>query len=421
MESKVENRRVLKGDRYIWGIYFCLCVISLVEIYSATSSLTFKLRDYFSPTLRHTFILFAGTIGVIIMHNFHYRYYNKLIPAILVPLSVGLLVYTMFFGETINGAQRVITILGFPLQPSELGKMGVVMAVAYILAKNQTGKGVKPNTFKWAMTVIVPVCLLILPENLSTAVLLGGVCFCMMLIGRVELKKLFGLVGILAAFGAVFLLVAPHLPTDNKVFDRFHTWANRVSNFTDDDELPAYLQKTVDNNYQVHHARMAVANGGVFGVFPGNSRERDFLPQAYSDFIYAIIIEETGLIGGIAVILLYLALLIRAGMIAYKCKRAVPAFLIMGIAMMIVFQAMLHMAVAVGLGPVTGQPLPLISRGGTNTLITCAYFGIMLSVSRFGVAERPSGDTFDEEAAAEIKAYEATHEEAKNPLSSLPK
>lgn len=421
METKTEHRRILKGDRYIWGIYFCLCVISLVEIYSATSSLTFKLQDYFTPTLRHTFILFAGTIGVIIMHNFHYRFYNKLIPAVLVPLSIGLLLYTMLFGETINGAQRVISILGFPLQPSELGKMGVVMAVAYILAHNQTDRGVKPNTFKWIMLVIVPVCLLILPENLSTAVLLGGVCFCMMLIGRVEFKKLSSLVGLLVAFFVAFLLIAPHLPTDNKVFDRFHTWANRISNFSAGDERPAYLEKTVDANYQVHHARMAVANGGVFGVFPGNSRERDFLPQAYSDFIYAIIIEETGLIGGVAVILLYLALLIRAGMIAFKCKRAVPSFLIMGIAMIIVFQAMLHMAVAVGLGPVTGQPLPLVSRGGTNTLITCAYFGIMLSISRFGVAERPGGDAFDEEAAQAIKEYEATHEEAKNPLSSLPK
>ena len=195
------------------------------------------------------------------------------------------------------------------------------------------------------------------------------------------------MVGIIILVGGLIYLIVPHLPKEWTLFDRVTTWENRVDQFLHGSEIPEYEVKTVDGNYQVHHARMAIANGGVFGKFWGNSRERDFLPQAYSDFIYAIIIEEMGYIGGIFVMFLYISLLIRAGMIAKKCTRAFPAFLILGIALMIVFQAIINMAVAVGLIPVTGQPLPLISRGGTSTIITCLYFGIMLSISRYATIE----------------------------------
>lgn len=378
-------RKMLKGDRYIWGIYFILCLVSLVEIYSATSTLTFKLQDYFAPTIRHAMFLLVGTVIVLVIHNLHYRYF-KAIPVFLLPLSALLLVYTLVFGEVVNGAQRWISIMGVPLQPSELAKLGVVTAIAYILSKKQEPAGVAKDTFKMILYVVVPACALIFPENFSTAFLLGAVSFCMMLIGRVELKKLFGMIGLMVTIVVLVFVVVPHLPSGVQGLDRAQTWINRITEFSGD-EVPEYMQKTDDKNYQVHHARMALANGGVVGKFPGNSRERDFLPQAYSDFIYAIIIEEMGFTGGIFILFLYLSLLIRAGMIAKKCSRTFPAFLIMGIAMMIVFQAIINMAVAVGLMPVTGQPLPLISRGGTSTLITCVYFGMILSISQYAVKE----------------------------------
>ena len=379
-------KSILKGDKYIWGVYLMLCMISIVEMYSATSTLTFKIQDYLAPTIRHTLILFCGTIGVIIIHNFHYKWF-KLIPVVLLPLSFILLVYAMFFGEEVNGAQRWLTICGIPLQPSELAKMAVVITVSFILAKKQVPGGVQPDTFKTILIIVSIFCMLILPENFSTSALLGLVCFCLMLIGRVELIKLFKLVAVLAGFVIVLFSISPYIPENTPVLDRIPTWRARILNFSHGNDVPEYAVKTNDKNYQVHHARMAIANGGAIGTFPGNSRERDFLPQAYSDFIYAIIIEEMGVVGGVVVMALYLSLLIRAGMIAKKCTRAFPAFLIMGIAMMIVFQAIVNMSVASGLIPVTGQPLPLISRGGTSTIITCAYFGIMLSISRYATQD----------------------------------
>lgn len=378
-------KSILKGDKYIWGVYIILCLISVIEIYSASSTLTFKIQDYFAPTIRHALILFCGTVGVIIIHNIHYKYF-KAIPAIMLPLAAILLVYTMLFGQSVNDTQRWIEVMGISLQPSEFAKLGVIAAIAFILSKKQQPKGVTPDTFKMIMYILIPFCALIFPENFSTAFLLAAVSFCMMLIGRVELRKLFGTVMLLVAFVAVIFVAAPHMPKENKVFDRLQTWVNRVSNFKGEG-VPEYQMKTEDKNYQVHHARMAIANGGIIGKFPGNSRERDFLPQAYSDFIYAIIIEEMGFVGAIFIMFLYVSLLIRAGMIAKKCTRAFPAFLIMGIALMIVFQAIINMAVAVGLMPVTGQPLPLVSRGGTSTIITCIYFGIMLSISRYATQE----------------------------------
>lgn len=384
MEEKKES--MLKGDKYIWGIYFILCFISIIEIYSATSTLTFKAQDYFAPTIRHTIFLLLGTTLVVAIHNVPIKYF-KLIPIILIPVSALLLIYTMFFGKTINGAQRVIQLFGFTVQPSELAKLGVITAIAFILARSQRPDGISKDAFKNILWVVAPACLLILPENFSTAFLLGAACFCMMIIGRVELKKLAALVGILVAFVAVVFIVVPRLPDGIPGLDRAQTWVNRIAHFSGDDGIPAYEEPTVDENYQVHHARMAVANGGVVGLFPGNSVERDFLPQAFSDFIYAIIIEEMGYIGGIMVMLLYLWLVVRAGIIANRCTRGAPAFLIMGCTLIVAFQAIMHMAVSVGLMPVTGQPLPLISRGGTSTLITCIYFGIILSVSHYGIME----------------------------------
>ncbi|MCP9610746.1 FtsW/RodA/SpoVE family cell cycle protein [Coprobacter tertius] len=378
-------RSIPKGDKYIWGIYFVLCIISIVEMYSASSTLTFKIQDYFAPTIRHALFLFCGTMGVLVMQNIHYKWF-KGIGLLLLVVAFFLLIYALAFGKELNDTQRWISLGGISLQPSEFAKLGMVIFTAFILANKQTSNGVEKNTFTIIFCVLGVFFMLIFPENFSTAVLLAAVVYCMMLIGRIELKKWFGSIAIIVLVGLSGLFISKYLPEDVGIFKRMQTWENRLINFNSGD-IPEYEIKTGDKNYQVHHARMAIANGGVFGKFIGNSRERDFLPQAYSDFIYAIIIEETGLVGGIVVMLLYLSLLIRAGMIAKKCTRAFPAFLILGIALMIVFQAMINMSVAVGLIPVTGQPLPLISRGGTSTIVTCFYFGIMLSISRYATLE----------------------------------
>ncbi|MEG1574104.1 MAG: FtsW/RodA/SpoVE family cell cycle protein [Bacteroidales bacterium] len=388
-----ETHKILKGDKYIWGAYFALCFISIIAMYSASGTLSFKGGDTFDPILRHTIYLILGTILVYLIHLIHYKYFRMLgFPLFVV--SCILLVYALFFGEKVNDASRWVSLMGIKMQPSELAKMGVVISVAFFLAKGQIEKGVAPQTFSKLLAVIGISCLLIFTENFSTALLLGIVSFCMMLIGGVQIKKLVALLLIALMFVGGILFAAHKLDKGEgnetaitKIIHRANTWNDRLAGFSGKDGLPEYMEKTNDDNYQEHHARMAIAHSRGIGIGPGNSRERDFLPQAYSDFIYAIIIEESGILGGLAVMVLYLSILFRALRNAKKCTRAFPAFLILGIAMLIVFQAIINMSVATGLIPVTGQPLPLISRGGTSIVITCCYFGMMLSISRFATTE----------------------------------
>lgn len=261
--------------------------------------------------------------------------------------------------------------------------MAVIIVTAFILSKGQDEEGANPKAFKRIMIITGVICLLIAPENLSTAALLFGVVFLMMFIGRVSAKRLLMLIGSLASVGIVavtFLLMTKN--SDIPFLHRFDTWRARIEKFTSDEVVPA-AKFDIDKDAQIAHARIAVATSNVIGKGPGNSVQRDFLSQAFSDFIFAIIIEELGLIGGVIVVFLYICLLIRVGRIAKKCDRTFPAFLIIGIALLLVSQAVFNMMVAVGLAPVTGQPLPLISKGGTSTLINCAYIGMILSVSRY--------------------------------------
>jgi cell division protein FtsW len=287
-------------------------------------------------------------------------------------------------GDRVNGAARWFSIMGVQFQPSELAKMAVIIAVSSILSKRQDDDGASPNAFKYIMIITCLVCGLIAPENLSTAALLFGVVFLMMIIGRVQVRKLFALVGLIAAFAIFGIITLKLIPSDTNIglLHRAKTWEHRITNFTSDEKVPA-AKFDIDKDAQKAHARIAVATSNVIGKGPGNSIQRDFLSQAFSDFIFSIIIEELGLAGGAIVIFLYLWLLMRAGKIARKCDRTFPAFLVMGIAIMLVAQALLNMMVAVGLFPITGQPLPLVSKGGTSTFINCAYIGMILSVSRY--------------------------------------
>ena len=380
-------KNIFKGDKVIWIIFLCLCLISIIEVFSAASTLTYKSGDHWGPITQHSIILMIGAIVVVLMHNIPYKWF-QVFPVFLYPISVVLLAFVTLMGvitgDRVNGAARWMSFMGLQFQPSELAKMAVIIAVSFILPKKQDDEGANPKAFKYIMILTGLVCMLIAPENLSTAMLLFGVVVLMMFIGRVAFKKLAMLLGGLAlagCLGVIFLLAIPK-DTDIPFLHRFDTWKSRITNFTEKEEVPA-AKFDIDKDAQIAHARIAIATSNVIGKAPGNSIQRDFLSQAFSDFIFAIIIEELGLVGGAFVVILYIWLLVRTGRIAQKCERTFPAFLVMGIALMLVSQAILNMMVAVGLFPVTGQPLPLISKGGTSTLINCAYIGMILSVSRY--------------------------------------
>lgn len=389
------GHKIFKGDKVIWSVFIILCIISLIEIFSATSTIVYRQQNQFGPILRHTMFLIGGVGIILLIHNIPYRFFSSLIFVLLG--AIVLLILTPFIGESVNNADRWISIMGFTIQPSEIAKISLMGTIAFLLSKqNGHNDGI---LFKWMIGLMIVVCGIIAVDNLSTAVLLFGVCYLLMFIGNVKITRLLKVAGVGIAIILLFVLLLNIIPeswTDSGPLNRLGTWQNRITHFGEAKEMTEEEYFTItDENYQVAHAKIAISNGGVFGVFPGNSTERDFLPQAYSDFIYAIIIEEMGLLGGMFVLLLYLVILIRGGIIARKTEKLFPKYLVMGSALMLSIQAFINMAVAVNLIPVTGQPLPLISRGGTSTLITCAYFGLILSADRFGISKKKEGDSVD--------------------------
>lgn len=386
------------GDRVIWVVFFFLCVISLVEVFSAASTLVFSSGNFWGPLLKQATFLAVGTVVVVIVHRIPCRMF-KALPIILWPVSLVLLAITLGTSDRSNDAARWFNLGLFTFQPSELAKGTVVITVALILSRMQGPDGADKRAFKWIMWVAGPVCLLILPENLSTAALLFGVVVLMMFIGRVSLIQIGKMVGVLALSGALFITIALAIPKDSalakaSVFHRVQTWESRLLEHGAHVENPDSFN--INDNAQIAHAHIAIASSNGIGKMPGNSVERDFLSQAYSDFIFAIIIEEMGIWGAVFVVMLYVVLLFRAGRISSRCERNFPPFLAMGLTLLMVAQAVLNMLVAVGLFPVTGQPLPLISRGGTSTLLNCAYIGMILSVSRYArQVKEPQHTNFD--------------------------
>lgn len=404
--AKIYN--IFKGDKVIWMIFFFLCMISIVEVYSASSELTYKSGSFSGPILKHVGMLIGGLVVMVVTLNIPCRFFKVLTPFLL-PFSFFTLIYVLVMGEATNGAQRWISILGIQFQPSEIAKGAVILAVAQILSFMQTEHGADKRAFKYIIIVCLFFIPLILLENLSTAALLSAVVFMMMIIGRIPanlLGKLIAIVviGLLLIVGMVMLLgkespeptqettayveastqeaAAEETGAFGKLFHRFGTWKSRFKNHFGKDDTVDPKTYDWDKDGQKGHANIAIASCGIIGKGPGNSVERDWLPQAFSDFIYAIIIEELGIIGGAVVLLLYIFLLFRVARIANNCERNFPAFLILGLALLLVTQAIFNMCVAVGVVPVTGQPLPLVSKGGTSTLINCAYMGVILSVSR---------------------------------------
>lgn len=391
------------GDRVVWAVYFLLCIISLVEVFSAASTLSYRSGSFWDPLIKQALFLTGGTIIVLFVHKIPCRLF-KAIPILLYPLAFILLLVTSITGDVTNGARRWYDFFGIPFQPSELGKGAVVIAVALILSRMQTEAGASKYAIRNILYCTLPICGLIFTENLSTACLLFGVVVLMMFIGRVSLIQIGKLLGVIVLLGMMGISLIIGIGSNSELSEvpglhRLGTWSSRIeSHFGEDNEAvkndPSLFD--IDADAQVAHANIAIASSGIVGKMPGNSVERDFLSQAFSDFIYAIIIEELGLIGAAFVAFLYIVLLFRAGRIASRCERSFPPLLAMGLTLLIVSQAVLNMMVAVGLFPVTGQPLPLISRGGTSTLINCIYIGMILSVSRYArQVSQPQHTQFD--------------------------
>lgn len=380
-------------------------MISIVEVYSASSSLSYKGGNYWSPILKHCGLLAVGVFMMVVVLNIKCKYF-KLATPIILPVSFILLIWLLVAGETTNGANRWISILGIQFQPSEIAKGALVLATAQTLSAMQTDKGADRKAFGFILVgsafLIIPIFL----ENFSTAALITLTLILMMFVGRVPLQqlgKLLGFFAIVGVFGLSMIMLIGEDKNEEKadkqilteqvkdsnaatgkrtgLFHRFDTWKARIDKFLNSEEVSPE-DYDLDKDAQVAHANIAIASSNIMGKGPGNSNERDFLSQAFSDFIYAIIIEEMGIIGSGVVAFLYIMLLFRAGRIASRCENAFPAFLSMGFGILLVTQALFNMLVAVGLAPVTGQPLPLVSKGGTSTIINCIYIGAILSVSR---------------------------------------
>jgi len=395
-------KRFFRGDAVLWFVFVGLCVISAMEMFSASSTLAYKASSYAAPVGKHIMFLAIGAIFAYLIHLLPYKFI-RIAAYLMLIFSVFALVLVLFKGKSENDATRWLVIAGFQFQPSELGKLSLIIIAADLIARIKFSKVKENFYFRILLIVSGIVCSLILFENFSTAVLLFFVILVMMFIGKVSTKKLVILVASLVLAAVFGYLTIKMIPEDKLpgFLDRAPTWVNRIDRFIMEEDNPEDKYVINDENLQVQHGRIAIARGGFFGVFPGNSVQRDFLPQAYSDFIYAIIVEEMGMIGGIFVILLYMVLLYRAGRIATMSKTVFPAILVIGLSLMIVLQAFVSMAVATSLGPVTGQPLPLISRGGTSILITCIYFGIMFGINRQLREEVKNGP--DKESYEEIE------------------
>ncbi len=415
MNKKIGN--LFKGDKVIWMVFFFLCMISIIEVFSASSNLTYKSQNYLGPIFYHCVMIIVGVVVAVVTLNIPCRYF-KLMTPFLMAVSALTLIWVLVGGESINGANRVISLLGFTFQPSEIAKGTMVLVTAQILSAMQRDVGADRKAFKYIMVLLLPTAFLIGIENLSTAALLFAVICIMMFIGRVPMSQLLKLGGGITVAVVAFLTLVLTLGNIEQqredesrltetvsadgdeeadkdaikgggVFHRFATWRNRILKHFNEEEVPPE-EYNIEENFQVGHANIAIASAGIIGKGPGNSTERDYLPQAFSDFIYAIIIEEMGIFGAAFVVLLYVVLLYRAARIASRCENNFPAFLILGLALLLVIQATFNMMVAVGLAPVTGQPLPLISKGGTSTIINCAYIGAMLSVSRSATMKKPA-------------------------------
>ena len=422
--------KLFKGDKGIWMIYFFLCMISLVEVYSASSRLTFDGGPHWNTVMNQAGCLLGGLLLILVFHRIPCKWF-MLLPVPLLLIAVGTLFYTAVLGggTEINDTHRWVRVMGFSIQPSEFGKVALITSTAVILAKTQTEKieiikgkprrivgafkGKRYMAFALIFSLMGLVCGLIFMDNVSTALMLAMVIVVMMFVGHVPRDLMLKGMAALTALGLVVVAISMVVPDEDlkevQVLKRVVTVKHRILRMVGDDTAaPDKAVKTeaqqmlADENSQKSYAFIAIANSNVIGRGPGNSVQRDFLQHAESDFIYAIIIEELGIGGAIFVAFLYLALLMRVAWIAQRCTTFFTAFLVLGLGMMITLQALVNMSVAVIPGFVTGQPLPFISKGGTSILLTSFYISMILSVSRYAqkkqkkavpVEALPNGET----------------------------
>ena len=379
-----------KGDKFIWGIVIILALISILVVYSATGSLAYKMNKGNNEIYLFKQLAFTG-IGLMViyfLHRINYTIFSR-IATILFFISIPLLLYTWLFGAKINEGSRWIKlpVINLTIQSSDVAKLALYMYISKMMSKKQEVIKNFKKGFIPVVTPVVIICALIMPANLSNALLTGATSLLLMFIGRISIKHI--LLTIAVAMVPVMLIVSVAIMTNNaknkegdkpvagklKSFGRFGTWVKRTQDFM--------YAKTNETPYQVQQAKIAIAGGGIFlGKGPGNSTQRNFLPQAYNDFIYSIIIEEYGLLGGAFIILIYLIFLFRCIKIFRRCPFAFGAFLALALSFTLVIQAVANMAVNVNLVPVTGVTLPLVSMGGSSFLFTCAAIGIILSVAR---------------------------------------
>ena len=402
------------GDPWIWGIYIMLIVISLVETYSAASREVVKMGVYM-PILKHILFLMIG--GGLLLATYRIPYTNKkyliFYTVGLTAISILLLIYVLFFGENYNNAQRSFRVVGISVQPFEIAKLAVVLCLSLVLSRTQKGNGVSNNGVIVCVLLIAVYGLLTYVNGMTNFLLLTSISLVMMVVGGITFKRIaillvaFGLVG-----GAIYMIKSSNDDKDEnlqksrsqteqvmqegetgdlvaeqaskkgkKKVDRSNVRKKRIENWLNNDSL--WTRPIIPNeNDQEMFAYMAQAHGGVTGVFFGNSRETSRLPLASSDYVFSIIVEDTGLIGGGIVLTLFLALLLHAAMIARRCRRTLPTLMVIGLASMITLQALFHIAINTGVFPVSGQPLPLISKGGSAIVVTSYAFALLLSISR---------------------------------------
>lgn len=426
----LEPAPVNPPDTHIWGVYGCLVVLSIIELYSA-SSFEIATQGLYSPLVRHVSMLLMGLVIILGLQRVHYKWFTTATTVVAV-LSVVAMVYVMFFGEYVNGARRAIDLGFMKLQPAEFIKLSAVLVPAMILGTSALKKdeGVRNRALIKTAAIVLLMGALLFTQGLTNTLIMMAVSVSMLMIGSLEWKKFFIVLAVygLAAVGAggIKMAMSNHAaqqPVEEVTLVDSHgrtyaipeaagagggessrlrdnTWQHRIMSFFGSGK-PKYEESINAGNLQEQRSYMAQAHGGLFGVFPGNSRETSRLPLAFSDYIYAIIVEDLGLIGGIAVMILYLWLLARAYVIAQRCNHLYPALLVSGCAVLITAQALCHMAIVTGAAPVSGQPLPLFSKGGTSILVTSIAFGIMLSVSRYSVRKK---DASAREIRAEVEA-----------------
>lgn len=370
--------KYFRGDGVIWGVVILLSLFSLLAVYSSTGSLAYQSHDASTASyiLKHFSLLVLSLVIIFITHHIPFKYYSRL-SQLFVVIAFILLLLTLIMGTSVNQARRWLTLpgLGLTVQTSDFAKLALVMYIARILSVKQYRIGDSREVLGYLFIPTIIICGLILPANLSTALILFATVMILLFIGRVKIRYILGL--IFAGVLLLGMLVGGLMLTGND--GRIATWQSRIEHYMDGEDA---------ENYQVEQSKIAIATGGFLGKGPGNSTQRDFLPYAYSDFIYAIIVEEYGFLGGVGILFLYLFLLYRAGVIVRKSTRTFGAFLSIGLALLLVIQAMINMGVTVHLIPVTGQTLPFVSMGGSSLIFTSIAIGIILSVSR-AVGDEP--------------------------------